>query len=396
MAGVTRTLVLFLGALTAFSPLTIDMYLPALPTMADTFGVTTVDVQATVSSYLVGLALGQLLYGPLSDATGRKFPLYIGIILYIVASLGCVLAPNVDAMIVLRFFQALGGCVGMIIARAIVRDFVTGQEAARLLSTMMLVMGVAPILAPVLGSYILAVADWRAIFLLLSGFGAACLAVTYFYLPETLPPARRRPGGVGIALRTYGHLLRNRRLMGFVLSNGFVFANLFVYITGSPQLFIGIFGLSPVAYAWLFGSNAAGMIVVSQINRALLRRWSLYQILAGALAFNLFACLAMFAVAEVAANVWTLWAGLLIAQSSLGMISPNSAAAALSGDPSHAGSASSLTGTAPYLLGAAAGALLSVLPHDSPSSMTTVMALNALIAFGCHRVLVGRAGAAAA
>jgi DHA1 family bicyclomycin/chloramphenicol resistance-like MFS transporter len=200
---------------------------------------------------------------------------------------------------------------------------------------------------------------------------------------------------VRAALRTYGHLLGNRRFMGYVLSNGFAFSNLFVYITGSPQLFIGIFGLSPIAYAWLFGSNAAGVIGLSQLNRVLLRRWSLYQILAMAIVLNLVACLVMVAIAQFVPSVWTMWPALFVALATLGMISPNGAAAALSGEPSIAGSASSLTGTAPYVIGAGAGALLGVLPHTSPISVAGVMALNAVIAFGCHRVLVGRAAAPA-
>ncbi len=390
MPVVTRTLVLFLGALTAFSPLAIDMYLPGLPALAESFGVTTVDVQMTVSCYLVGLALGQLLYGPLSDATGRKLPLYIGITLFVAASLGCATAQTLPAMIVSRFLQGLGGSVGLIIARAIVRDFVSGQEAARVLSTLMLVMGVGPILAPLLGSYFLDIASWRAIFVTLGAFGALCLCGAIFYLPETLPPARRRPGGIGAALRVYAHLLGNRRFMGYVLGNGFAFGSLFVYITGSPQLFIGIFDLSPMTYAWLFGANAAGVIGLSQVNRMLLRRWSLYQILAVAMAFNLAAGLAMLAVAGLWPSAWTMWPALFVTLAVLGIISPNSVAAAMSGEASLAGSASSLTGTMPYIIGAAMGSLLGLLPHDSPASLAAVMALNALVAFSLHRLMVGK------
>jgi DHA1 family bicyclomycin/chloramphenicol resistance-like MFS transporter len=390
MAAVSRTLVLLLGALTAFGPLTIDMYLPSLPALSDAFDAPASRVQYTLASFFIGLAVGQAFYGPLSDAFGRKPPLYVGLVMYLLATLGCVFAPNVDTMIVLRFFQAIGGCAGMVIARAVVRDFVVGQEAARIFSTLMLVMGVAPILAPVAGGYLLDWFGWQSIFLALAAFGLVCLLTAAVRLPETLPPAKRRRADIGTALRAYGTLLRDRHFMGFSLSGGLAMAGMFTYITASPHLFIEVYGLSPQAYSWLFGVNAAGLIGASQVNRYLLRTWSLYQVLRLGLAIYLAATLAFLGAGLTGnAPLWILLIPLFIALAALGLVAPNASAAALSGDPRTAGSASSLTGTVPFLTGAAAGALVGVLPDTSAASLAAVMTLCALGGYVAHAALVG-------
>ena len=387
--AVTRTLVLLLGALTGFSPLTIDMYLPALPAMGADFGASSSVVQLTVSSYFAGMAIGQVIYGPLSDSYGRKRPLYLGLVIYIVASFGCAVAPTIGSMIGLRFLQALGGCAGMIIARAIVRDLVSGQDAARLFSSMMLVMGVAPILAPLLGSYVLVWSSWHAIFVVLAVFGVLCLAGCAVYLPETLPVERRRPTGVGVALRSFGTLLRDRRFMGFSLSAGLAMATLYTYITASAHFFIGLYDMSPTTYAWLFGSNAAGLIAASQLNQRLLRKWNLYQLMRGGLSVHLVSAVAFLIAAVLQAPMPVLCVPLWFVLASLGVISPNGAAASLSGEARMAGAASSLMGIFPFVIGALAGAFVGLLPQDTPVSLAAVIAVTAMAAWSSHRLLIG-------
>lgn len=388
MSGISTTVILVLGALTAFAPLSIDMYLPSLPTLERELAAPAAAVKLTLSAFLIGLALGQLAYGPLSDRFGRKGPLISGVALYIAASIGCAYAGSVEALIALRVLQALGGCAGMVITRAIVRDMVEGAEAARLFSTLMLVMGVAPILAPLLGGYVLIWFGWPAIFWFLALFGAACLAGIALALPETRPPAQRTRGGLRATLATYGRLLISRRFLGFVLSTGFPASGMFVYITASPHLLIETYGVPAEAYGWIFGVNAAGLIGASQVNRLLLRRRSVERTLALGVAIYLAGALALLAVALVGAGgLPALLVPLFLIIASLGLIMPNAAAAALAGEAAHAGSASALIGTIPFVIGALAGAAVAALPTGSALAMAGVIAGCAALGFLANRAL---------
>lgn len=392
MSGISTTVILVLGALTAFAPLSIDMYLPSLPALERELVAPAAAVKLTLSAFLIGLAAGQLLYGPLSDRFGRRAPLMAGVALYTVASIGCALAASVEALIALRVLQALGGCAGMVITRAIVRDIAEGAEAARLFSTLMLVMGVAPILAPLLGGYVLVWFGWPTIFLFLALFGAACLAGIVFVLPETRPPAHRTKGGLGATLATFGRLLVSWRFLGFVLSTGFPTAGMFVYITASPHLLIETHGVAPEAYGWVFGANAAGLIGASQLNRLLLRRLSVERMLALGVSIYLAGALTLLAVAATGiGGLPALLAALFLTIASLGVIMPNAAAAALAGEAAHAGSASALMGTIPFVIGALAGAIVAALPSGSALAMAGVIAGCAALGFLANRVLAGRA-----
>lgn len=230
-------LVLVLGSLIAIGPLTIDMYLPALPDIAADLHTTSAAVQLTLTGTLAGLAFGQLLIGPLSDAVGRRAPLLAGIGLHIVASVLCVVAPNIEVIGALRVLQGLGAAAASVVAMAVVRDLFDGAAFAKLFSRLMLVMGVAPILAPTLGSELLRWSDWRGVFLALAVFGLLLVTVAAFGLPETLPPARRRGGGVAATVRVYGSLLRDRTFVGLVLVAGLAMAALFAYVAGSSFVF---------------------------------------------------------------------------------------------------------------------------------------------------------------
>ncbi len=381
-------LTFILGALSAFAPMSIDMYLPSLPAIAREFGATTASVQLTLSAFFLGLAIGQVLYGPLADRFGRKPPLYFGLTLYVLASVGCALATSIESLVALRFVQAFGGCAGVVIARAAVRDLFDQQGSARMLSMMMLVMGAAPMLAPLAGGWLAATVGWRAIFWTLSGFGIACAVFTLTGLPETRPGYTVRPG-VGAALRGYGRLLADRRFLGYTLAGGFAQAGMFAYISGSPFVFIEVYGVPSEAYGWLFGVNALGLITASQVNARLVARLGSDRLLARANAANALFGLALVVVA------WTGiggFAGLLVPLfgyiASLGFSFPNAAAGAMAPFPEQAGSASALLGTVQFSIAAGAGAVVGM-SHDATAlPMAVVIAACGVTAFVVQRSLV--------
>jgi len=383
---------LILGALMAFAPMSIDMYLPSLPTIAAEFGENPAAAQFTLASFFIGLALGQALHGPLADRYGRKPPLYAGLALYTVASVGCALASDIATLTAWRFVQAVGGCAGIVIARAVVRDRFDAHTSARVYSLLMLVMGLAPILAPIIGGWILVLAGWRAIFATLALFGLVCLLVSWRYLPETRPADTVSSSGIGAALRVYGELLRDRRFIGYTLSGGFAHAGLFAYITGSPHVFIELYGVPAWAYGWLFGLNALGLIASSQINRRLLLRYSADAILRRA---NRTTVVLGLALLMVAAGGWGGLPMLLIPLfgylASLGFTAPNAMAEALADQGVRAGSASALIGTLQFGVATVSSALVGLL-GGSALSMTAVIAGCGLLAYGTHRALVGNGG----
>ncbi|MGW5670911.1 multidrug effflux MFS transporter, partial [Micromonospora sp. NPDC003776] len=311
-------LVLVLGSLIAIGPLTIDMYLPALPAIAVDLHTTSAAVQLTLTGTLAGLALGQLLIGPLSDAVGRRRPLLAGIALHIVASVLCVLAPDIAVIGVLRVLQGLGVAAASVVAMAVVRDLFSGAAFARLFSRLMLVMGAAPVLAPTLGSGLLRWSDWRGVFAALAVFGVLLAMVAAFGLAETLPPGRRRPGGVSTILRDYRALLRDRTFVGLVLVAGLAMAALFAYVSGSSFVFQQRYGLDEQQFGLVFGAGAVGLIGATQWNVRLLRRYSPQRILVTALGVGAVAGLVLvaFAATEVGglpAILVSLWAVLAAA-----------------------------------------------------------------------------------
>jgi MFS transporter, DHA1 family, multidrug resistance protein len=382
-------LTLILGALTASAPMSIDMYLPSLPTLERAFATDSASVQLTLAAYFVGLALGQAVYGPLSDRWGRKPPLVVGLAIYIAASVGCALAPSIDSLIVLRLAQALGGCAGTVVARAVVRDLFEQQDAARMFSLMVLVMGAAPILAPLVGGQILALLGWQAIFWALALFGLACLAAVLFGLPETRPATRGGGGFTGVLL-TYGLLLRDRRFLGHALAGGVAQAGMFAYITGSPKLFIDVYGIAPEHFGFLFGLNALGLILAAQLNRRLLTRVSsdaiLYRASATIAGFGLL--LLVMAVSDPIGPVGIL-VPLFLYVATLGFSQPNAIAGAMAAHAERAGSASALIGTLQFTVGACAGVLVGLLPDDGPLGMAAVIAACGMLALAAQRLMIG-------
>lgn len=384
---------LILGALMAFAPMAIDLYLPGLPAIAAEFRADPSTVQFTLASFFVGMALGQAVHGPLADRYGRKPPLYAGLAVFVLASVGCALASSITTLILLRFAQAASGCAGVVIARAVVRDRFDAHTSAKVYSLLMLVMGLAPILAPFLGGWILLAAGWRAIFLALALFGLACLVGVWRYLPETRPAHIPASGGVGAALRGYGQILRDRRFIGYAFAGGFAQAGMFAYITGSPHVFIDIYGVPAHHYGWLFGLNAVGLIASSQYNRRLLRHESADSILRRANRWTVVAGLLLLAVAVIGwGGLPALLIPLFVYLVSIGFTAPNAMANALAHQGARAGSASALIGTLQFGVATAASMLVGLLGHGSALPMATVIAGCGLLAYGVHRTLIDGQG----
>ncbi len=376
---------IILGALGALGPLAIDMYLPSFPTIASELGTEQSAVQITVAVYFVGLAIGQAFYGPITDRVGRKLPLHFGLILFIASSVGCALAGSIEVLIAFRFLQALGGCAEMVIARAVVRDRFDERESVRMLSLLMLVMGVAPILAPMIGGYLLAGFGWRSVFWVLAGFATLCLLATTLLLPESLPPERRNKHGLGTILRTYGTLLSDARFMVYVLSGSLIMAGMFAYIAASPFVFMDIYGVSPGHYGLFFGTNALGLILASQINGRLARRLHAGTILRVALTVAAGAGLLLLVTAATGTGGFAgILLPLFIFVASLGFILPNSTALAMAPHGRAAGSASALLGTIQFLAGAAAGALVGIFNDGTVLPMALVIAGCGVAAYLIH------------
>lgn len=367
-------LIAILGALTAFAPMSIDMYLPSLPALAQGLGTDAAAAQATLAAFFLGLAVGQLFYGPLSDRLGRRGPLLAGIAIYVAATAGCALAQSIDTLSILRFVQALGGCAGVVIARAVVRDRFGTQDSARIYSLLMLVMGLAPILAPLLGGYVLTLAGWRGIFWVLAGFGAAVGLAVLLALRESRPEAVAEQARRESVLSAYAALLRSRGFLGYILTGALSSAALFAYIACSPHLIIETLGFSPQSFGWVFGLNALGLIAATQVNRALLSRWSARRILRVAnLAGVGFAGLLLAGTATGFAGQWGILVPLFLVIANLGFTQPNALAAAMGAQPMRAGSASGLFGTLQFLLGAVASTVAGGLHDGSALPMALVI-----------------------
>ncbi|MDD2060244.1 multidrug effflux MFS transporter [Pseudomonas sp. GD03860] len=372
--------ILILGALSAFGPLAIDFYLPGFPAMALAFGTDEKHIQTTLAAYFLGLSIGQLAYGPVADRFGRRIPLLVGVTLFTLASVACAFAPNLDALIVARFVQALGGCAGMVLSRAIVSDKCDAVASAKVFSQLMLVMGLAPILAPMLGGVMVNLYGWQSIFLALTVFSALCTLAVAMGLPESLPANQPRQPLSG-ALRQYGRLLKDRIFLGHALTGGIAIAGMFAYIAGSPFVFIKLYGVPAEHYGWLFGSNAAGFILVAQVNARLLAKRGPAFLLARTVWVYLGAGLSLLAVTALhPAALWPLLIPLFVCVASLGCIIPNASACAMSGQGARAGSASALLGCIQFSVAAGAAALVGVLHDGSAVPMALVISLCGLAA----------------
>ncbi len=380
--------VLLLGVLVALGPFTIDMYLPALPVIAPDLGTTPAAVQLTLTGTLAGVAAGQLVIGPLSDALGRRRPLIAGIAVHVIASLLCVLAPNVAVLGVLRGFQGFGAAAASVVAMAVVRDLFSGRAAAALFSRLMLVIGASPVLAPTVGGEVLRWSTWRGVFAVLAMLGVAVLAAAARFLPETLPEHRRRESGVTRSMRTYGALLTDRAFAGLALVGGLVMAALFGYVSGSTFVLQGQYGLSQQEFALVFGSGAVALIGATQLTGRLLRRWAPRQILMAGLTLGIVAGAALVAVTALGPDsapslgglpallvlLWVVLAG-------QGLTFPAVPALAMARYGTTAGSAAALLGAAQCGVAALAAPVVGLLGTDA-LAMALTMA-GGMLAAGC-------------
>ncbi|MEU2909083.1 multidrug effflux MFS transporter [Streptomyces massasporeus] len=384
----TGLLVTFLlGSLTAVPPLAMDMYLPSLPEVTRSLHAPAATVQLTLTACLAGMALGQLVVGPMSDRWGRRRPLLAGLAVFVVATVLCALAPTVELLVAFRLAQGLAGAAAIVIARAVVRDLYDGMAMARFFSTLMLISGVAPIVAPLIGGQILRVTDWRGVFAVLTVIGVLIGALVWTRLPETLAPAERHSGGVGEALRSMRTLLADRAFTGYTLTGGFAFAALFAYISASPFVIQEIYGASPQTFSLLFGVNSVGLVVVGQINgKILVGRVSLDRVLGIGLAIVITAATALLLMSlgvfgEV--GLVPVAAALFVLMSAMGITLPNTQALALMRTKHAAGSASALLGTTSFLIGAIASPLVGVAGEDTALPMAVVQLAAALVALAC-------------
>ncbi|NEB11361.1 multidrug effflux MFS transporter [Streptomyces coelicoflavus] len=377
---------LILGSLTATPPLAMDMYLPALPEVTRSLSAPAATVQLTLTACLAGMALGQIVVGPMSDKWGRRRPLLAGLAVYVVATALCAVAPNVELLVAFRLVQGLAGAAGIVIARAVVRDLYDGVAMARFFSTLMLISGVAPVVAPLIGGQILRFTDWRGVFVVLVVVGVVLGVVVWARLPETLPVEERHAGGAGDTLRAMRGLLADRAFTGYMLAGGFAFASLFAYVAASPFVVQEIYGASAQTFSLLFGLNSVGLVVVGQINgKILVGRVRLDRVLGLGLVVVIAAATALLLMSlgvfgEV--GLGPVAVALFVLMSAMGVSLPNTQALALMRVRKSAGSASALLGTSSFLIGAVASPLVGIAGEDTAVPMAVVQLVAAVVALG--------------
>ncbi len=371
--------ILILGSLISIGPLSIDMYLPAFSTMAKYFSVEESKIQLTLSSYFIGIAFGQILYGPIVDRFGKKAPLICGLIIFVISSFLCITASNINQIIIFRFFQAIGACSCFVIMRAIVRDLFSPKESAQVFSYLLLVMGIAPIVAPLLGGFVLIHFGWQAIFWFLGGFAVLLILVSSIYLPESKAgDATQKFSG---ALKKYWHILQDKNFLFYSLSGGFAASGMFIYITGSPFVIIEIFGVKPENYGWIFGLNAFGYVLAAQINGRLLKKAELKPILNSACKMLFLASILLAICGIYFSSLVTISVSFFIYVSLIGIITPNSTALALANQTTNSGSASALFGTIQFSIAAFGAFLVSHFHNQTALPMIFAISFCGLATF---------------
>ena len=375
-------LILILGLLTAIGPFSIDMYLPGFPAIAKDLNTTVAHISLSLSSFFVGISLGQFLYGPLLDRYGRKKPLYAGLILYLLTSIGSAFVTTADALIWLRLLQALGGCVGMVASRAMVRDLFPVEENAKVFSTLMLVVGVSPIIAPTLGGYVTASLGWHYVFIVLAFMSAVILLLVHFYLPQSKEPDPTISLKPKPIIKGFLTVFKEPQFYTYVFTGSIASAGLYAYVSGSPYVFMQIFKITEKQYGWVFAIIAAGLISASQLNSLMLRWYKSEQIIRVALFFQSITGLLLIA------GTYYQFLGLFstiflifIFLSCQGFTFPNSSALSIAPFTRNAGSASALMGGIQMGIGAIASAVVSMLSNGTALPMTGVMASCSILSF---------------
>ncbi|HEX6344214.1 multidrug effflux MFS transporter [Umezawaea sp.] len=374
-AGPTRLkLVGLLGALCTLGPMSIDMYLPAFPSMASELGAAAPQIQLSLTTFIIGLALGQLLAGPVSDAIGRRKPLLIGLVTYITFSLLCAIAPTALALAGLRFIQALGVAAGFVVATAVARDLFSGLAMAKFMSLLMLVNGLGPVIAPVLGGQVLRLTSWRGTFLVLAVIGAVLLAVLAFALPETHKPEKRVPANLKGTLRTFATLLGDRYFVGYALAASFALGSLFAYVSGASFVLQGVFGLTPQQFSLVFGVNSLGILLAGLLNTWLTGRLMPRTLLTAGLGMATAGGAGLVAAGVLGGGLLTFLPALFLLTTSVGVLLPNAASLAMNRHPEAAGSASALLGVLQFLAGGLIAPVVGAAGTESVIPMAAVMA----------------------
>lgn len=374
-------LVLILGTLTALSPFSIDMYLPAFQDIAKALKTTTSRVDLSLSSYFIGLAVGQMIYGPLMDRFGRKRPLYVGLVLYIIASVGCFLSASVEMLVVMRLFQAIGGCAASVASIAMVRDLFPVKDNAKVFALLFLVLGTSPLLAPTAGSYLADSLGWQSVFIVLLGIAVLILVAVILTLPESYKPDPSYSLKPGPIVSNFLLVIRNPQFYTYAVAGSVAFSGLFAYVAGSPLVFMDVFDLSKKEYGWVFAGLSVGFIGSNQLNTLLIKRFKSEQVINAALIAQVITS-AVFVIG--AANGWFNLAGtitmIFFILSCIGLTNPNTAALSMAPFPKNAGVASALLGTMQLGLGAATSGIVSVFSSHSATPMAAIMAGSSAIA----------------
>lgn len=380
--------IIILGALSAFGPLSLDMYLPALPKLAQDLHTTASVAQLSLTSCLLGLALGQIVAGPLSDTLGRRKPLIFSLMLYAISSLLCVFAPNATFLVAFRFIQGLAGAAGIVISRAIVRDLYSGTELTKFFSSLMLINGAAPILAPIFGGQLLNYVSWRGVFVTLSIIGVIMIISVIWGLPETLSTTKRQTGGLSGTFTTFGKLIKNQKFIGYCLSQGFVAAAMFAYISGSSFVMQNIYHVSEQTYSLIFALNGVGIIIASQITGRLAGRVKEAKLLIVGLSIAVAAAISLLLVILAQGTLMLLLIPLFFVVASVGIVSTSTFSLAMQTQNQHAGSASALLGLSTYILGASVAPLVGLAGDHNALPMGIVIACANTIAILCYIIMV--------
>ncbi|AQT84925.1 putative MFS-type transporter YdgK [Paenibacillus larvae subsp. larvae] len=382
------SMAIVLGSMTAIGPLSIDMYLPSLPILANDLGTSTSLAQLSLTACLLGLAIGQLLLGPLSDSRGRRGPLLISLLIYAAASFLCGLVPSIWGLILLRFIQGMAGSGGIVIARAMVRDMYSGTELTQFFSLLMLINGLAPILAPVAGGQLLQFTSWHGVFAVLGILGLVMVLAAFIGLQETLPREGRSKGGIKTTVGTFGRLLGDKVFMGYACTQGFVFAAMFSYISGSPFVLQDIYGASPQQFSLVFALNGLGLIIATQLTGRLAPRFHESRLFISGILLSLIGALLLLAMILIGAPLFAVLIFLFIVVSSTGIVNTVGFSLAMQNQGKNAGSASAMLGLLPFVAGSVAAPLVGIAGNHTAVPMGIVIVCCGLGAISCYMFMI--------
>ncbi|MDR5567548.1 multidrug effflux MFS transporter [Paenibacillus larvae] len=382
------SMAIVLGSMTAIGPLSIDMYLPSLPILANDLGTSTSLAQLSLTACLLGLAIGQLLLGPLSDSRGRRGPLLISLLIYAAASFLCGLVSSIWGLILLRFIQGMAGSGGIVIARAMVRDMYSGTELTQFFSLLMLINGLAPILAPVAGGQLLQFTSWHGVFVVLGILGLVMVLAAFIGLQETLPREGRSKGGIKTTVGTFGRLLGDKVFMGYACTQGFVFAAMFSYISGSPFVLQDIYGASPQQFSLVFALNGLGLIIATQLTGRLAPRFHESRLFISGILLSLIGALLLLAMILIGAPLFAVLIFLFIVVSSTGIVNTVGFSLAMQNQGKNAGSASAMLGLLPFIAGSVAAPLVGIAGNHTAVPMGIVIVCCGLGAIFCYMFMI--------